>query len=165
MKKLLCVFLFLLMSTTFVWSAGGDGLTTQSLDQTVSCPGGGNITLTGTYNLATSAISVKLLFANCTYSDTDESVILNGSADVTGTLPLTAGNIDIKVTLTNLKGSTTDDEGTFTETCSGDWNFKGTIDTSGSIDVDRTTSTTCNGTGRLKMSLQEFLSEIMRMNF
>ena len=165
MKKLLSVFLFVLMSTTFVWGGGVDGLTTQSLDQTVSCPGGGTTDFSGTYNLLTSAIDVTLTFSDCAYSDSDESVTLNGTADVTGTLPVSAGSVDLKVTLTNLQGTTTADEGSFTETCSGNWNFKGTADASGSIDVDRTTSTTCSGTGKLKMSLESFLSNLMHMDF
>ena len=165
MKKLLSVFLFVLMSATFVWGAKTDGLTTQSLDQTVSCPGGGTIDLSGTYNLVTSAIDVTLIFSNCAYSDSDEATTLNGSADIIGTLPLSSGNIDLTVSLKNITGSMTDDESTFTETCSGNWNFKGTVDKNGSMDVDRTTSTTCSGTGKLKMPLNKFLSNLIYMDF
>ncbi len=160
MKKFLVI--LALFSATTLWGATGVGLI--NLDQSIPCPGGGEIYLQGGYSVVTLNITADLTFKNCMYVDDEDSITLNGSASITGTLPTTAGDLNLEVKFTDVQFDTKSSNETMSEKCSGDMTFTGTI-TNGAGKVTRTGNLNCSGTSTGQLSIDSLIKDLLYLNF
>jgi phage baseplate assembly protein gpV len=156
MKKLIVVLTLLFSST--LWA--GTSLGTMDLSQTISCPDGGEIEITGTYGVVTFDISADLTFNNCKYAKNNNTITLNGSMSLSGTLPSTAGDLNLTMTYTDLEFDSQGTNATENEKCSGSMTFKGDI-TNSSGTVTHSGSTSCTGSGSSSMSIENLISDIL----
>ncbi len=168
MRRFLVYLVIGIIFVPFNVFAGLGDMAVQPLDQSMPCPGGGSVDITGTYAPITSNLSSTLIFNDCSYADEGDEIIVNGSLKAEGTLPFYAGNLNLTVSFDELdieeKSSEDGMDENFSSKCSGQWVFTGTV-TNGVADMTHTSDLTCSNSGSSKVSMDEFIGNLLRADF
>ncbi len=138
---------------------------TIPLDFTIPCPGGGQLTIKGTYGTLSSAIDAAISFENCRYIDSEETKSISGTTNLNGALPLTNGALNLSISTSGLSVTYSDEEAnTRSVTCSGTLNVTGTV-VNGQVNAQHSSQFNCQSSGSETMSMDELLNAILSAEY
>ncbi len=131
----------------------------------IPCPGGGHLTVNGSYNSLTSAIAADISFDNCSYRNSTSTETLSGTVTLNGMLPLANGTLDLSISTTSLTSTTSlESSTTHTTVCSGNIRITGTVD-DGHVNAQHSSQLNCQGSGSTNGSMERFINGILKADY
>lgn len=154
MKKMLITLAVLLTAASV--NAG-------DLDQTIACPNGGKVILTGTFDHVSMALDGHLEAKDCIIDDGTQ--IISGKSDVKGTLGTLPGT-EIHLTVTYVNVSITEIERGNPDSfnryvCSGDWGINGSVAMDGSVNYTHSSNLNCQVSGKHALPMDQFINGLI----
>ncbi len=162
MKKIIFILFLLFSTSSFAAAIGSIGLI--NIAQSIPCGNGGDITISGIYNVDNYNISADLTFKNCTYVSDEDTVTLNGSATISGTLPVDTGNLNLSLNYTDVEVKTVSSDENMNEKCSGSLIFSGAIN-NGAGNITRDGTMSCTGKSTSQTTINGLINNVLNLDF